>query len=843
MMTTIRCFREVGTSMLMGIVALLASASDGRSESSIARWATYDAEAGQTFYALSLQADIRALSSNEAAKRVVVIVDTSASQTGIFRTESLAIAKAFTEGLPNDSKLAIVACDIESVDFSEGLQSKSSPAIQKALKKLDDRLPLGTTDLAGALRTAQRILGEDTDGSIVYIGDGVVRSHVLNKDEFKNLIAGLVRSKTSVNSMAIGPFVNIEGLATLANHTGGRVFVRQNIQATTQQIGQSLANAAIEPVFWVEDSELPKSLSNRLPENIPPIRSDRDSVWVGLISDSDGDANSEERIVLRGTLGGIQRELVWKAVREKSNPDFAFLMAVVEQAKSDKGLYLPTAGSDSLRGLSLSMSNNASHMVESGRFALQSGDTEGALRIADEALKRDPNNLEAQNLRDAIQQKMDSASLPRKAKFVQVAATEDIFGNPLTDPFAPAPVAEVTDAAPAVPVERAPATSFPNALIVPAVPTPAGSGYTTPTSDGLYELATAGDMLSQEEGLRRLRTERFQTEVEARLRDARSQVARDPDGVYDSLKLLRDQIRSATDLDPGVIAQLKNKVTSAIESSSRSAALFREQRARAEAVITQASATERLLADRERATASVQQLVERFNALMTQQLYSEANTEIAPVINDLLPDTAISRAVEVESSIASNQAVIEDLVYQRRRGFIDVMLLTEKVSIPFADEPPVVFPPADVWRALSARRLERFGSIDLAAGTSTAEKRIYGALKNPVKPDFNATPLRSVMETWAIENQIPIFIDTAALELDGTVSAEDPVTLQGIPEISLRSALRLVLDPKELTYVIEDEVMKITTKGEGSGRVLRIYPVGDLVVPIMSMGGGMMGGG
>jgi len=44
-----------------------------------------------------------------------------------------------------------------------------------------------------------------------------------------------------------------------------------------------------------------------------------------------------------------------------------------------------------------------------------------------------------------------------------------------------------------------------------------------------------------------------------------------------------------------------------------------------------------------------------------------------------------------------------------------------------------------------------------------------------------------------------------------------------------------------LTYVIEDEVMKITSKKD-SANVVRIYPVGDLVIPIMPAGMGGMGG-
>ena len=40
-------------------------------------------------------------------------------------------------------------------------------------------------------------------------------------------------------------------------------------------------------------------------------------------------------------------------------------------------------------------------MVKSGQFALKSGEVESAIRIAEEALKSDPNNAEAVSLLNA----------------------------------------------------------------------------------------------------------------------------------------------------------------------------------------------------------------------------------------------------------------------------------------------------------------------------------------------------------------------------------------------------------------------------------------------------------
>ena len=92
-------------------------------------------------------------------------------------------------------------------------------------------------------------------------------------------------------------------------------------------------------------------------------------------------------------------------------------------------------------------------------------------------------------------------------------------------------------------------------------------------------------------------------------------------------------------------------------------------------------------------------------------------------------------------------------------------------------------------------------------------------------------------------HKIGIWIDKQALQDEG-INADTQVSLT-ISGISLRSALRLLLEPLALTYIIEDEVMKITTQTKADEKMsTRVYPVADLVVPIMPpmMMGGMMGG-
>ena len=77
-----------------------------------------------------------------------------------------------------------------------------------------------------------------------------------------------------------------------------------------------------------------------------------------------------------------------------------------------------------------------------------------------------------------------------------------------------------------------------------------------------------------------------------------------------------------------------------------------------------------------------------------------------------------------------------------------------------------------------------------------------------------------------------------------------PVT-KNLKGISLRSALKLLLDELQLKYVVHNEVLLITSPAKAESdeyMTTKVYPVADLVLPIKSAGfsggfGGMGGMG
>jgi hypothetical protein len=96
--------------------------------------------------------------------------------------------------------------------------------------------------------------------------------------------------------------------------------------------------------------------------------------------------------------------------------------------------------------------------------------------------------------------------------------------------------------------------------------------------------------------------------------------------------------------------------------------------------------------------------------------------------------------------------------------------------------------------------------------------------------DFTDTPLAEVVAFLQEEYGIPIQLDNSALD-DIGVSDDEPVTVK-LQHVSLQSALRLMLKQLQLTYVIQDEVLMITTPEEAESQlIVCIYDVRDLIGP------------
>ncbi len=127
-------------------------------------------------------------------------------------------------------------------------------------------------------------------------------------------------------------------------------------------------------------------------------------------------------------------------------------------------------------------------------------------------------------------------------------------------------------------------------------------------------------------------------------------------------------------------------------------------------------------------------------------------------------------------------------------------------SNPFGAAPasdPFAASPSRGRAASSAKR--KIPTVD----SSVATARIRAKLDDETSQTFIDLPLSDAVRQLSDTHDIPIVIDNRALEEIG-LSAEEPVNV-ALKRVSLRSFLRLMLREFELTYLIKDEVMQITT--------------------------------
>jgi tetratricopeptide (TPR) repeat protein len=304
-------------------------------------------------------------------------------------------------------------------------------------------------------------------------------------------------------------------------------------------------------------------------------------------------------------------------------------------------------------------------------------------------------------------------------------------------------------------------------------------------------------------------------------------------------------------------AQLIDKLEIALREVQRAASVKDELDAEREQQV--AAARERQLLNERlaRNQEKEKQLIDRFQSLMDERRFDEA-LQVAGAAADLDPDSynnnqltaypdgVTPRVAQISGELQRNYYLQQVARAARWTKFFDTMYTIETSAIPFPDEPPIVYPATPVWEDLTIRR-RKYASVDLKA-SGGAEERINAALNGPLKDtglEYTETPLEQVVNQLQEEYGIPVILDAPALK-DAGLDPQEPITVN-LHNIALRSALRLMLKQHQLTYIISNEVLTITTPEQAETQlVAKVYPVADLVLPIQTpsiTGGGGGGGG
>jgi general secretion pathway protein D len=221
-------------------------------------------------------------------------------------------------------------------------------------------------------------------------------------------------------------------------------------------------------------------------------------------------------------------------------------------------------------------------------------------------------------------------------------------------------------------------------------------------------------------------------------------------------------------------------------------------------------------------------LVEEFNRLRDEHRYAEAEI-VARRLYELAPDDPVAQQVLQTAKFIRREMLNRGLVQSREDGIWESLNDVEKSSVSnVGDGRELVFDQKHWGDFVKNRK----GTKDRIERRTERELEIERRLKTPVMLRYEETPLAEVIDGLSQLAGINIHLDPRGLNQEG-VGSDTAVTLNLNKEISLESALNLILEPLHLSYVIKDDVLKITSEQLRDGEIYAVtYNVSDLVIPI-----------
>jgi len=812
----------------------------------------YQQPGGDSYFALAIRPEGLAAGP---ARDHVLLIDTSASQVGQHRRQAMAVVRELLAALPATDRVRLYAVDSALEALQASFAQPQSAEVDAALAKLNKRVPLGASDLRPALEASLETLAGDRAGSIIYVGDGMSTAGIVQTEEMRGLVAKLRDRQVPVHSYAVGPRIDHRLLGVLAEHTGGVLMLDELIddaKVTPAELGGRLAKAATAPVLYPESLTVTPAVDRILPQECPPLRPDRDSILLGR-------GETADTVQVTATVGG--KTLQWTVQPSASQRGNTYLTRLWSVAESDDGLSVAVAGTELLHQALEEFERDIAVLTAAGQRAIQTRNLKDAEEIAWAIRQADPENTQAEHLIDASQK------LRAKIKTVQ-------FAPPAPGGAAvPPPPAGINPPPPAginpPPAPGAVIQPQPGRVINNPPPLPAGSVISGPTSRPVPGLpieypqagsvvgsdgtAREGDIVDEEIEAKRIRGQQLNTLVKNTIKEIDRTKKANPEDGLKNLKRLLTSINSSTDIDANDRESNRLRVQQKIDELTTLQQKVELQRINAlerqAQLESQRLTTDQLVLRDERLTS----LIEKVRALMNEgnagneQAFEQAEL-VARTTIEVAPYNGVSWQSIFVTEAANQLDRIMRLRLLRSDKFLEALYLVEKAHVPFPDEPPLLYPPPEVWQALTQRR-KKWASVDLTK-YSPKEEKLREALNQPTDVNFTDMSLKDCIDYLAKARGIDIVIDQNAIDEGGSSADlnEENITLQ-LNGVTLRSILKLLLNGKDLTWLIEDEVMKITTTAAAEDEDSikpRVYPVGDLVIPPMmlqSSGGGGFGGG
>jgi tetratricopeptide (TPR) repeat protein len=754
---------------------------------------------------------------------VLVLVDTSASQAGphLQRARHLIDGLAQVSG-PQD-RISVWTANLNNPQATRSLTNGFKPAqsdtVRTAAATLTEiEYAAGATDLKASLENALATFESDPGRQrvVLFLGDGESTASTTPLNESARVELGHQMEQRGVTFFAVplGIKVNAHNLHGLATLTGGTV-VRLTDDLTTTR-GRSNAADKIKAAFNVpilrpEQVQFGAEVAEVFPTRLPPLRTDRPTLVVGTLKESAGSLTAQ----IQGRLADGTPHSVSLAERlPVSEPDNYFLHAMVEQWRTAA---IPDAPAILQADRALALGSQQFRLfreefLSQAVFAVSSHRLDHAVKLYEAALKIDPTNSEAVSGLKVVN-RMKSGELTHNKLKAEVENFDKLRK------------ALVAGKIGAINLQDPP-------------PAPAGEPPAPPSDV---------DLLQQAQVERQVQEQQFRVLVDDTIRRARQMLRTDPNTAYEDLKRQRDIVLANPVLGSTVRSRLVADLEQMMQTvATQGAVIQRELAAERERI----ARTRLQMNEFERQQTLEEQTRARIDAF--KQLMNQARYELAQQEAQIMIQERISRGQNVPpealasymiGQAATNLREHLELVRIREDRYLLSMMQVEKAFIPYPDEPPVHFPPAAVWRELTADRVERYSSTSLGEDIPPSMRRLQSILDGPtaqrvrIEAELDTLPLRDIIDSLEKQHDIKIIVLEDAFRAIGEANLLEkrPTVKQRLTGVTVGTFLDIVLQSVGATYIVRPEYIEITTIDKRlEEKVVRAFDVTELALMIPS---------
>lgn len=806
---------------------------------------TYRPLQGDPLFALQLQPELPR--RPRRPRDIAFLVSTSASLAGAPWNAARQLVEALTKKAEPQDRISLWTVSTPDKKFTRNLtagwQSPRDDAqkLQAALKELEQRqYPAGDADLPNALTGAIDSFDEpDRQRIIVYLGDGQSFQNPITGPARNELCQRMVRQKIAFFSVPLGKRFEAANLHGLATGTGGTVIRVQIFEEKVEDVVRRAEEAFAGPILYPTRFTMSEGVVEHFPTQLPPLRSDSPTLILGTYKEV-----KTLGCTVQGVVDGQTVHRTVNLALPEHEDDNYFLVSMAQQWRNARDQHALIRADRALAFAFERTRLQHQELLLEAQMALHKKEYDAAARLYRDALVLNAHDIEAKSGLKLVEELRTG-----KVKWEQLQQQLEKAGKRQGDL-----------------VKKQGGQIRLNRVDLLAL-AQAGDPKADPKADFKADpKAQPGQdidvMLQRHRDQALIEEQRVTQTVEAALRQYRRDLNTDPEKAHEALRNTLLQVQNHPDLANKVRDNLTRQLQAALRDVAERGKVIlahkAEQQVLKDIVKKKFEEEARLKAELD----LTESRITAFKALMNKARYEER--AMRDIVEGMMAIQKEARINGTPIPLASqhlydaaqarfNLQKLADLRQVREQRFLQIMMEIEKTHIPYPDEPPIHFPPLATWKVITEYRKEKY-EVSTLPDDYEARKEAHAIqriLEDPIDlKDFQLPmKLKEALGLFyeklaAKGKEVPILVDTEAFKAENPDAPDIYDTDVKFPPIKAKMALGAILrlalaqiPTQNATYVIRRSHIEITTNNRIlEDKVLRIYPVGELVVPITQQG-------